>query len=346
MQRIRLTKGLLGELSRCQRSFVLSLLWHGLDNESLQQKGGLPVDNSDMYNSRRNIIYSSDTLADSIANAYDGVQQIYCDNADIQTKLDMTYNAINQGYPTVIADGALEGGSFVVPFSVLVVREDGLWEVYHQSTKSYELSSSKDYKKALDSANYDAAPLMYVLARYYSDYVKRFAVIASNKKYLTPYPDPITGEITIDPNEAMYFLDLDLTIENIANYLGYEDPEEEVANIQQQLSANPFWIPDSIMSHSMSVCNDGGLGYVCPYKTYCKEEMKTSTPDSVRLYLDGTTANKLINNGIFTMSQLLELSYSDPTLETFKNDEILLRELRAYEDSLYDVEDNVSYQFG
>lgn len=351
MQRIRLNRALLTELSRCERSFVMSLFWHGLDNESLQQKGGLPVETDSMYNTRREHIYNLDGIAQSIANANEFVT-IDCTNADLQGKLDDTYRAIEAGGSVVIVDGALEGGTFVVGFSILVIREDGYWEVYHQSTKSYGLTNKSSYKKALDSACSDAAPLMYVLAEYYSDVVKRFAVIASNKNYLTPYPNPITGEIDIDPNEAMYYLDLDMSTENIANYLGYEDPEAKVYEIQQALSQNPFWIPDSIMLNQMAKCNDGGIGYPCPFRTYCMMEMEEQCPDSVRLYLDGATANMLIKRGINTMTDLLELSYDDPVLDSLYTGqngntiEILLRELRAYEASLDDVEDEVKYQFG
>lgn len=344
MQRIRLTRNLLTELGRCKRSFVLSLLWHGIDNESLSQKGGLQVDDEAIKEVRRQLLYGLEGISNSLASM-DNCEPISCSANDMQATLDLTANYLSQPGPLVLVDGLLEGGSYVVPFSVIVVRPDGMWEVYHQSTKSAGLENLKDFNKALDTAMSDAAPLMYVLSRNYSDKVARFAVIAANKSYLTPYPDPITGEVRIDPNEAMYFLDIDPSCDNIGDYLGYNDPEAVVFELQQELAMNPYYIPEGCMQEQKSKCNGAQEGYECPFKTYCKIQLEEQMPDSVRLYLGGVHSNKLIKRGINTMTELLELSYIEPTLGEV-GDEILLRELRAYEQQLLDVQRNVDDIFG
>lgn len=344
MQRIRLNRGLLTELDRCDKSFVMSLFWHGLDNDSLLQKGGVSADSSNVYEVRREMMYNCHSLARSIAEA-GGVTEIVCDTTDIQEKVDLTWDAIVSGDKVVIADGALEGSNFIVPFAVLFVRDDGMWEVYHQSTKSYDISNAKLYHKALNSMYKDAAPLMHVLAEDYAANVARFAVVAANKRYLSPYPDPQTGELIVDPNEAMYCVDLDIFNESIADFLGGEDPLDKVYELQSELSANPFWIPEADMG---SQCRNP---YDCPYLEYCEREKRTGSPTSVYFYMSSNDRKKLETNGYYTMDDVLELSYDYPTLmdiptidgeDTFDISEVGLRTVRSYEESLLDVEDEVN----
>lgn len=327
-QRIALTRSLLTELARCDRSFVMSLFWHGLDNESLEQKGGVSVDSSDISDTRRGMMMDLDNIKNAV-QAAGGITPVVCQTTDIWEKVRNTESLISRGGPSVIVDGAIQGGDFIVGFAILIIREDGYWEVYHQSSKSQSFSSSKDRKKALDAAYKDAAPLMSALAKGYPNKVKRFGVIGADKHYLTPYPDPETGEITVDPNEAMYCLDLD-TNENLQRYLGV-DVESEINRIQNQLSRDPFWVPDAELS---SKCRNP---YTCPFYTYCKQH---KDPNSVFFYLPSTDAKRLEEAGYATMEDVLELSYSNPRMEniptsngekTFDVSEIALRELRSYE---------------
>lgn len=340
MQRIRLNRALLTELDRCDKSFVMSLFWHGLDNDSLQQKGGVSADTSDVYNARRELLYNTSSLARSIGEA-GGITTIDCTTSDIQEKLDLTWQAIESGEQVVIADGALDGDNYIVPFSVLHIRRDGLWEVYHQSTKSYDMSNATNRHKALTSMHRDAAPLMYVLANYYPKQVARFAVIAANKRYLTPYPTT-DGDMAVNPDEALYCVDLDIFTDNLANYIGCDNPMDKVYELQQQLSANPFWIPECEMG---TQCKSP---YVCPYYEYCYREKQSNMPNSVFFYLPSTDAKKLEKNGYLTMDDVLELSYSYPALtdipcadnpdKTFEVSEIALREVRSYEMGLLGVQ--------
>lgn len=343
MQRIRLNRALLTELDRCDRSFVMSLFWHGLDNESLQQKGGVSADSSDLYAARRELLYNTSSLARSIGEA-GGITTIDCTTSDIQEKLDLTWKAIETGDQVVIADGALDGENYIVPFSVLHVRKDGLWEVYHQSTKSYDMSNATLRHKALDSMHKDAAPLMYLLANYYPDQVARFAVVAANKRYLTPYPNE-DGEMIVNPDEALYCVDLDIFTDSLANYIGCENPMDKVYELQAQLSANPFWIPQSEMGPQCK------RGYTCPYYEYCYREKQNNMPNSVFFYLPATDAKALEKNGYYTMDDALELTYTYPALtgipcadnpdKTFDVSEIGLREIRSYEMGLLDVQAQV-----
>lgn len=343
MQRIRLNRALLTELDRCDKSFVMSLFWHGLDNDSLQQKGGVSADTSDVYNARRELMYNTSSLARSIAEA-GGITTIDCTTSDIQEKVDLTWQAIMSGDQVVIADGALESDNYIVPFSVLYVRADGLWEVYHQSTKSYDMSNAKLRHKALDSMNSDAAPLMYVLAKYFPNQVCRFAVVAANKRYLSPYPNA-DGDVCVDTDEALYCIDLDIFSDTLSNYIGCENPMDKVYELQSQLSANPFWIPQCEMGVQCK------KPYTCPYYEYCYREKQNSLPNSVFFYMPSTDAKTLEKNGYITMDDVIELSYSYPALEdipctdeegrTFSVSDIGLRELRAYEMSLLDVENEV-----
>lgn len=342
MQRIRLNRGLLTELDRCDKSFVLSLFWHGLDNDSLQQKGSVSADTSDVYNARRELLYNSSAMARSIADV-GGITTIDCTTSDIQEKIDLTWQALESGEEIVIADGALEGENYVVPFSVLYVRPDGLWEVYHQSTKSYDMSNAKLRHKALESMNSDAAPLMYLLANYYPKQVARFAVVAANKQYLSPYPNA-EGALKVDPDEALYCVDLDIFTDNIANYIGCENPMDKICELQAQLSKNPFWIPEADMSPA---CKQP---YTCPYYEYCYREKQQAMPNSVFFYLPSNDAKVLEANGYLTMDDALDLSYEYPTLTdipcvdgkgTFDVSEIGLREIRSYENSLLNVQSAV-----
>lgn len=317
-----MTKSLITELGRCPRSFVLSLFWHGLDNESLAQKGGVLPDSGPTYQARRQQILATEHIAAAIADA-GGIEQISlaqpedesCDveqeQLAMQEKLDATWAVLESGDPAVICDGALEGGDFVVPFSILIVRDDGLWEVYHQSTKTLDTSGGKGSEKSLNQAYIDAAPLMYVLATSYPDMVARFAVIGADKQYMTPYPDPETGEIIVDPNEAIFCVDLEYDGTRLADCLGCADPVGEIASIQSQLAQNPFWIPDAQMG---SQCNANKV-YECPYKMYCTKMREEQCPDHVSFFLPYHDAKKLINNGFDTMDKVLELSYIYPTME-------------------------------
>lgn len=342
MQRIRLNRSLLTELDRCDKSFVLSLFWHGLDNDSLQQRGGVAADTSDVYNARRELLYNSSAMARSIADA-GGITTIDCTTNDIQEKVDLTWAAIETGEEVVIADGALEGENYIVPFSVLYVRPDGLWEVYHQSTKSYDMGNASLRHKALESMNSDAAPLMYVLANYYPKQVARFAVVAANKRYLSPYPNA-EGELEVDPDEALYCVDLDIFTDNIANYIGCENPMDKIYKFQAQLSQNPFWIPEAEMSPACK------RPYTCPYYEYCYREKQQNMPNSVFFYLPSNDAKTLEANGYLTMDDALELSYEYPSMTdipksdgngTFEISEIGMRELRSYEMGLLEVQSEV-----
>lgn len=347
MQTITLTKGLLTELSRCDRAFIMSLFHHGLDNDSLAHKEGLEADSSTVWETRREMMYNLHGIADSIAKAR-GVTTVDCNDMDIYDKVRKTWNLICSGDTVAIVDGALEGAGLIVGVSLLIVRDDGMWEVYHQSTKSYDLSTAVSYHKVLTSATADAAPLMYVLANAYHEQISKFAVIAANKKYLTPYPDPLTGDISVDPNDAMLSIQLDI-FDDLTEYMGNEDPMQHIGELQNALSANPFWIPEPPFSFPrdfpQSCCNKP---YHCPYYSYCERIAEGEAPTSVSFFLPSRDASNLKKNGYYTMDEFLELSYEYPTLEdipgknggTFKISEAGVRELWAYEQHLDDLESN------
>lgn len=342
MQRIRMTRSLITEMTRCPKSFVLSLFHHGLDNDTLAAHGGVLPDSEPTYNARRDMICGCKGIAAALANAKQ-VVQIDCSGEGMQEKLDQTWEALSSGEPTVIFDGALEGGDFVVPFSILVVRSDGLWEVYHQSTKTLDhgLQVKKDMhymvvtdengdpvydengeqveklfdlpvKSTLNDALSDAAPLMYVLSHYYPDYVAKFCVIGADKTYVMPYPDPRTGEITVSPDDAIYDLELDSSDIQWSQYLGANDPMSIVHELQEQLSQNPFWLPDAQMGGQ---CGASRTGFDCPYKVYCTREMEEGAPNHLKFHLPYHDYNKLQKLGYETMDDLLELSYYFPTGE-------------------------------
>ena len=326
MQNLVLNRAKLVELDRCDRSFVLSMFHHGLDNDTL--KGiGYEVENDDLESTREGQMY--DTLA--IRNAIEasgGYDVVECESDDPWEKVDNTMELIDQGGPLVIVDGALATNDCIVGFAVLVVREDGMWEVFHLSTKGYNPEDMKGADWA--RVNSDAMPLLYVLNERYSDLVARFAVIAANKHYLIPYPDPETGMITVDPDQAVFFMDFECG-DNLGANLG-EDPLQHVRVIYDMLEQDPFYIPEAQMG---SQCNKP---YACPYKTYCMNRMD---PDSVEFHLDYYQDRRnLTNNGYFLMRDLLELSYDYPTLKglpridgagTFDLSENALRCLRHYE---------------
>lgn len=348
LQRIRMTKSLITEFGRCKKSFVLSLFWHGLDNETLSQKGGVLPDSMPTYNARRDMICNNREIADAIASAKD-VVQIDCSGSGMQAKLDQTWAAISSGNPTVVFDGALEGGDFVVPFSLLIVREDGMWEVFHQSTKTLDseaevvkIPGTKEVeetgrivatKDTLKDAFNDAAPLMYVLANDYADYVARFVVIGADKTYVMPYPDPTTGEITVDPDDAIYWLELDYSDVDWKKYLGAENPMEVVYEMQQELSRNPFWVPEAEIGGQ---CGASRFGYDCPYKVYCTQEKQEGCPNHLKFNLPYHDYNRLQKLGYETMDDFLELSYQFPTGENIPK--VTLDELHTIADTQPEME--------
>lgn len=333
MQNLVLNRSRLTELFRCDRSFVLSLFHHGLDNDSL--KGiGYDVDSNEIENTRQGIMLDMAHMREAI-DAAGGYTTVECSSSDPWEKVTNTMNLINQGGPLVIIDGALANNDCIVGFAALIVREDGYWEVFHLSAKSYEAGSDMSTTgKSYAAAYADATPLMYVLADQYSDYVARFAVIAANKKYLTPYPDPETGMITVDPDAAMFCVDMELG-DDLWAELGNSNPLSHVETIYSMVSQDPFWIPDAYMGPH---CNKP---YTCPYTTYCRNRMD---PDSIDFHIDDyRDRHALAANGYFLMADVLELSYEYPTLENipcldgngvFSLGDSTLRCLRLYESQL------------
>ena len=334
MQNLVLNRTRLLELDRCDKSFVMSLFHHGLDNDSL--RGNNPFADGDdegecevSEDTCTNLMLNMSEMRSAIANA-GGITTVECSTADMWDKEYQTMNLIAQGGPLVIMDGALSrDGNIVVGFDALIVREDGMWDVFHLSSKSSNMEGSGETANSMRVAYTEARPLMYVLsAPEHIVNVANVYVLSANKRYLTPYPDPETGEITVDPDEAMF---------RIAIELG-DDLEAEVGefmnhieNIYSTLAQDPFWIPEVPMGPQ---CNKP---YRCPYLDYCTNHRD---PDSVDVWLDNYWDRKrLIQNGYTTMQDLLELSYEYPTLENipgvdgkdFTISDSGLRCLRMYE---------------
>ena len=331
MQNLVLNRARLVELFRCDRSFVMTLFHHGLTNEYLDESGHA-ADFSEVSERRNGLMLDTQAMREAISAA-GGYQTVECSDNDPWEKVSKTMDLINQGGPLVILDGALASQDCIVGFSALIVREDDMWEVFHLSTKSYDPSSTS--ASEFSSAYADATPLMYVLATEYADRVARFAVIAADKKYLVPYPDPETRLITVDPDGALFYMDMDLG-DDLWNELGGVDPLEHVRRIYDIIAQDPFWIPEATMG---AQCNKP---YPCAFSTYCRSHMD---PDHINFHLENYhDRKKLLANGYLTMHDLLELSYYYPTLEdipctenedkTFTLTEDTLRCLRMYEDSL------------
>ncbi|RAP50513.1 MAG: hypothetical protein BZ138_06585, partial [Methanosphaera sp. rholeuAM270] len=100
-------------------------------------------------------------VADNISAA-GGVTTIQCENRDIWEKVRMTESAFSRPGPTAIVDGALAGSGCVIGFALMIVRADGMWEVYHLSSKAYVFDKASDIASATSHTMSDAAPLMYV----------------------------------------------------------------------------------------------------------------------------------------------------------------------------------------
>lgn len=330
MQNIELNKGLLTELARCDRSFVMSLFWHNLNNDSLEQKGGVNADNSDVFDTRWNMMMNLDCIRSAVLEA-GGTERVECVTSDAHEKIRNTEKLITAGGPKVILDGALEGNSIIANFSVMVVKPDNRLDVYCLSSKSGAFDTGANIKKSLDNAYKDVAPLMCVLKERYADMIDSFYVVGANRRYLTPYPDPRSGKIVVNPNNAMYRVNIDLSRgKSVEEILGY-DPVSEMHRILKPLENDPFMIPDAELG---SKCKNP---YTCPFYSYCKSR---KDQNSVFFYMPNADAKKLEENGVETMEDLLELSYEYPGLYdipkadgngTYEVSEIGLRELRGYE---------------
>lgn len=336
MQRIPLRRSLLNELLRCDRSFVMSLYYHNLDDEHLLHHEDVEVDAEDVDDRQRALLLELDHIAEFI-DAAGTVTQVECQTNDIWEKVRETQELISQGGPLVIVDGALESDWLIVEFAAMIVREDGKWEVYHMSPSSFSIENAVDYNETIETALQSAAPLMTVLADKYSDKVARFAVVGPDKRYMTPYPDPKTGEITIDADDALYCFDISIHREDLADHLGTDNPAYLANELQSQVAADPTWIPEASTGPQ---CNKP---YACPFKAYCK---LNKDPDSVSFYIESYhDCRKLEDNGYYLMEDVVELSYIYPTLtnvpctddpdKTFDLSEKALRDLRMYESIKY-----------
>ena len=335
MQNLVLNRTRLLELDRCDKSFVMSLFHHGLDNDSLA--GNNPFGDDDEgemevpEDVRTKLMLDMSDLRGAIEYA-GGINVVECNSMDMWDKEYQTMELIAQGGPQVIMDGALSrDGNIVVGFDALIVREDGMWDVFHLSSKSSNMETDRDTANSMKVSYTEARPLMYVLsAPEHIVNVANFYVISANKRYLTPYPDPETGDIAVDPDEAMFQISVEFGDDLEAEVGEFMD---HINNIYNTVAQDPFWIPEVSMGPQ---CNKP---YRCPYLTYCTNHLD---PDSVDVWLDNYWDRKrLIQNGYTTMQDLLQLSYEFPTLENipgtgdnkdFTISDSGLRCLRMYED--------------
>lgn len=311
MERIVLTKSLFTELRRCTKSFVMSLFYHEFNNEALT---GRPETIYGAVSDEQQALFEEMDAIQRMANQTGGIMQVECQSNDPFEKVARTMDILNSGQPCVVQNGALEANWIIVPFSMIVVREDGMWEVYYVTSKTVKQNDPKRIAELYD----DAAPLLKVLSDGYYDRVAAFFITGINSDYVTGYPDPVTGIIEYDGSSALASITVDLSSETIADYVGGYDPTYQVEAIQNQLAQDPFWIPDVMMG---SQCNNP---YTCPFKEYCLRY------NELLRELPANDAKKLMAAGYDTMEAVMDLTYYYPTLSNIPS---------LYEDKTFNLSD-------
>ena len=296
MQRIVLTKSLFTELRRCSKSFVMSLFYHEFNNEA---RTGHPETIYGAVSDEQQALFEEMDAIQRMANQTGGIMQVECQSNDPFEQVERTLQILDSGQPCVVQNGALESNWLIVPVPMIVVREDGMWEVYYITSKTIKENDSRRTAELYE----DAAPLLKVLADSYYDRVAAFFITGINGSYITGYPDPVTGIIEYDGSSALESIVVDLQSETISDYLGNYDPTYQVQAIQERLAEDPFWIPDVMMG---SQCNNP---YTCPFKEYCLRY------NELLRELPATDAKKLMAAGYDTMDAVMQLTYYYPTLE-------------------------------
>lgn len=309
---------------------------HELDNEHLSDHGGGGASKKASLEMQRAIVEDGENVR-RIADSVGGIRTVECRTSDMWEKVRETERLLSSGGPIAISDGALESSYLVVGVSLLVVREDGKWDVYHMSTKGFHNKAHASDASCRAVALKDAGPLLAVLSERYADKVANVWVTGVDGKYNTPYPNPETGSIEYDGESAIYRINMDLGSDDIRNYLRDNDPTPRIESLLAKVGRDPFWVPPACMGSQCNASEKYG-NYVCPFKTFCEAELPVS---HVRFHLPGADASKCLSNGIETMDDLLEVSYRFPTLEgipkdngtdeTFTLSDIALRELRDWE---------------
>ena len=333
MQRVVLTRQLLNELNRCDRAFVMSLFHHELDNEYLANLGHTDIPKNASREMQRKLIEDSEDVR-RVANTTGGIRTVVCNTDDMWEKVRETERLLTSGKPIAIFDGALESSYMVIGFSLLVVREDGKWDVYHMSTKTFYNKAHPTDAAVRNTALTDAAPLLTVLLERYRDKVANVWVTGVDWRYNTPYPNPETGHIEYNTDEAILRINIELG-DDLASALSACDPRSRIQSIMSRLSSDPFWIPPATRGSCCNVSEKYG-NYTCPFKAFCDSQLPAN---HVRFHLPYHDREKCMKNGINTMDKLVELSYTYPTLENIDGDdggvyslsEIALRTMRDWE---------------
>lgn len=310
MQPIAFSKSLLNEFNRCDRAFVMSLNHPKLANEYLlNHPCGINVDTENALAYTRTILEDTEDIA-NLANDTGGIKKIEVNTSDPWEKVRQTEAYLYSGEPVVISDGAVTDGTLVVPFSLACVRQDGLWDIYHMTSKGF-YNQTRGERATERMAAEEAGMLMRVLANIDAPLANLF-VVGVNGKFRPPYPDPETGEIRYMDRDGISIISYDFNNESVMSVAAFIDPTERLERIQWALSDDPFWIPDAEMG---SQCNRFSG---CPFSAYCKSLLPQ---DSIRFVpfsraMGSKEKEHLIAAGLDTLSKMADYMMNEnPTME-------------------------------
>lgn len=309
-QSVMLDRERMNELRRCDRSFIMYLYHRGLTNDSLSAHGGVAPDMSQIKQSVRDQFLMSSKMKPYV---YNGYSTITIDGADDDpyVRVDNTERALKSKHPAIIQDGALESNDVIAKAPIIVSHGNGMIDVYYQSTKSASTGTVKSRREFIVSAIDDSLPLIYVLLTRYVKRLGEYCAFTMRKDYVTPYPDPITHIVSINPDEFTVCEPIDIFSTDAEAKV--DELRKRSDELQNVIAKNPLWIPSASMGTKCNKTKKYG-DYECPFKAYCTMCIEKNEPESIRLHLGSRDVKNLETCGINDMADVVNLMRSNRSM--------------------------------
>lgn len=329
MKTIILTQSLVNELERCDRSFIMSLYHRDKDNKHIKTHRITPVSRSDVKERQLKLIEKcvNPTGSTPLFRVSTGR------DVTLKQRVEETKELFTLCEEAIIYSPMFASGNIVIGADLAVVKGNGSIDVYHMSIKNFLNGSRPTPEASRADALNDVGPLLGVLKKF-EGYSFRVFVSGITGQFNTPYPDPVTGSFKYDTSEALYVIEFTTDDEDVCEYLDGLTPMKKVRQLMKNIREDAEWIPDATIG---SQCQCSGTN-PCPFTEYCQSQLPTN---HVRFHLPYHDMKKCLDNGVETMDDLLELSYTflglsnipsaDGSKKTWTLSEIALRELQTYE---------------
>lgn len=319
------TKERLYELKRCQKSFAMSVAHPELDNTHLTGQ-------QEMYGNIDAKQSAFDYLTQIVKEQHPTLiwHDVKSESGTLMERAMRTSRWLRRSIPSVVTSPAFCDDRYVIPADLVVVNDDGSYDVYHCSAKGFMNSTRNTEKKSAEDAFDDMAFLMLAVVRKHSKRTVRFHAVGIDGRYRTPYPDE-NGNITINPHAILHVINFDGNDPELRKALRKDyDLFDKANEIAAKCRADVTYAPEAKMG---SQCN---RGYTCPFRAWCSSQRCSDAVENFLPYYDVTKCKK---EGIETMGDLVRMLEVSPTLDnmtyskdgkTFGMGEVTLRELRTY----------------